>query len=70
MRRSLTLSSLTSFSSEHKTVSYSRKFNSSKKKERHDVSPSEFVIRNILNYSRALAVVQTKETGNMRMIMN
>lgn len=34
------------------------------------VSPSESVIRNILNYSKALSVIKTKETGIFNLVMN
>jgi len=37
---------------------------------REDVSPGETVIRNLLNYSKALAVVKTPETGYIHMLMN
>jgi hypothetical protein len=70
MRKSLTLSSLTSFSPGSKSGHLTRKNASGKRKERHDVSPSEFVIRNILNYSRALTVFQTEEAGIVKMVMN
>jgi hypothetical protein len=33
-------------------------------------SPSEYVIRNILNYSKALAVLKTERTGIINMVMN
>jgi len=70
MRKSITLSSLTPFSPGSKTGSYTRRISSGKRKERRDVSPSESVIRNILNYSMALNVFQTEETGIVRMVMN
>lgn len=34
------------------------------------VSPSDSVIRNILNYSQALAILKTQETGIIRLVMN
>jgi hypothetical protein len=34
------------------------------------ISPSEHVIRNILNYSKALAVLKTERTGTINMVMN
>ena len=34
------------------------------------VSPGESVIRNLLNYSKALAVLKTTETGYINMVMN
>jgi hypothetical protein len=33
-------------------------------------SPGESVIRNLLNYSKALAVVKTEETGILNLVMN
>jgi hypothetical protein len=70
MRKSLTLSSLTPFSSGSKCGSFTRKYSSGKKKEKRDVSPSEYVIRNILNYSLALNVFKTEEAGIVKMVMN
>jgi hypothetical protein len=43
--------------------------NQGKEKE-HMVSPSESVIRNILNYSKTLTVIKTKETGILNLVMN
>jgi hypothetical protein len=40
------------------------------KKERPGVSPSEFAIRNIMNYSRALEVLKTEKGGTVNLIMN
>lgn len=34
------------------------------------VSPSESVIRNLLSYSRSLAVLQTKNSGYIPLVMN
>lgn len=34
------------------------------------ISPDKRIINNILNYSRALSVIQTKEAGNFNLIMN
>lgn len=34
------------------------------------ISPSESVIRNILNYSKTLTVIKTKETGIFNLVMN
>jgi len=33
-------------------------------------SPSESVIKNILNYSRGLSILKTKFTGNVKLILN
>ena len=70
MRRHFTLNSLTSVPSNRKSVSADPKPSPDKKSERHDVSPREFVIRNILNYSLALSVIQTQEAGFVKMVMN
>jgi len=34
------------------------------------ISPDKRIISNILNYSRALTIVQTKSSGNFRLMMN
>ena len=39
-------------------------------RRRNAVSPSESVIRNLLNYSKALAVLKTNETGYINLVMN
>jgi len=70
MRRHLTLNSLTSVPSNRKSVLTDPQPLSKRKSERHDVSPREFVIRNILNYSLALSVIQTQEAGFVKMVMN
>ncbi len=33
-------------------------------------SPSEFIIRNLLSYSKALSVLKTNETGYVNLVMN
>jgi len=43
---------------------------SSNTKTTSGTSPSEYVIRNILNYSKALAVLKTEQTGTINMVMN
>jgi len=70
MRKHFTLDSLTSITSKKKTSTREKKSYSGKKTERYDVSPREFIIRNILNYSMALSVIQTKEAGCVKMMMN
>ncbi|MCF8298947.1 MAG: hypothetical protein K9J13_15470 [Saprospiraceae bacterium] len=35
-----------------------------------DLAPSDFVIRNILNYSKALEMLKTAATGNVGLILN
>jgi hypothetical protein len=70
MRRHLTLNSLTSVPSNRKSVFTDPKPFSKRRSERHDVAPREFVIRNILNYSLALSVIQLREAGCVKMVMN
>jgi hypothetical protein len=41
-----------------------------KRRRRTIVSPSESVIRNLLSYSKALAVLKTTETGYINLVMN
>jgi hypothetical protein len=64
MKRTATFYSLTSFPY---TVNDS---SAGKCRRRKVVSPSESVIRNLLNYSKALAVLKTTETGYINMVMN
>jgi hypothetical protein len=45
-------------------------FSADKKRRRKVVSPSESVIRNLLNYSKALTVLKTAETGYINLVMN
>ncbi len=40
------------------------------RRKRKVVSPSESVIRNLLNYSKALAVISTPKTGFINLVMN
>jgi hypothetical protein len=39
-------------------------------KEKSQISPSEYIIRNLLNYSKALEILKTENTGNVNMVMN
>ena len=64
MKRTATFYSLTSFPSTANDSS------ADKCRRRKVVSPSESVIRNLLNYSKALAVLKTTETGYINMVMN
>ncbi|MCX6266401.1 MAG: hypothetical protein NTW16_03460 [Bacteroidetes bacterium] len=41
-----------------------------RRNNRKVVSPGESVIRNLLNYSKALAVLKTTETGYINLVMN
>ncbi len=64
MKRTATFYSLTSFPlKENDPSAY-------KRRRTGVVSPSESVIRNLLNYSKALAVLKTTETGYINMVMN
>jgi len=39
-------------------------------KNNKNVSPREYVIKNILNYSKSLSTCQTRQTGTMFLVMN
>jgi len=43
---------------------------SEKRRKRNEMHPSESVIRNILNYSKALSVFNTQDTGIINLVMN
>jgi len=64
MKRTATFYSLTSFPSRLNDAS------ADKRRRRKICSPSESVIRNLLNYSKALAVLKTNETGYINLVMN
>jgi hypothetical protein len=64
MKRTATIYSLTSYQSRVSDPSAERRRN------RKVVSPSESVIRNLLNYSKALTVLTTPETGYINLVMN
>jgi len=64
MKRTATFYSLTSFQSKVNDPS------AEKRRSRKVVSPSESVIRNLLNYSKALTVLTTSETGYINLVMN
>ncbi|MFZ4523358.1 MAG: hypothetical protein ACOYNC_16740 [Bacteroidales bacterium] len=64
MKRTATFYSLTSFPSGEIVPSADRR------RRKREVSPSESVIRNLLNYSKALAVLKTNETGYINLVMN
>ena len=64
MKRTATFYALTSIHSEVNNPSADRR------RRRKVVSPSESVIRNLLSYSKALAVLKTTETGYMNLVMN
>ena len=64
MKRHATFYSLNSNTS--KENSFSDKFG----KNRKEISPSDSVIRNRLNYSKALSILTTHDTGIIRLVMN
>ena len=64
MKRTATFYSLTSLQSKVNDPS------DDKRRRRKVVSPSESVIRNLLNYSKALTVLKTTETGYINLVMN
>jgi hypothetical protein len=70
MKKTLTLYSFSSLSSKVRSGARTRKQQLRKKMERNGVSPSEQVIRNLLNYSAALSVLKTRETGFVNLVMN
>ena len=70
MKKTLTLYSHPSLSSHERTGARTRRHQLRKKMERNGVSPSEQVIRNILSYSYALAILKTRETGFINLVMN
>jgi hypothetical protein len=64
MKRTATFYSLTSGQSKSDDLS------AQTKRRRKAVSPGEMVIRNLLNYSKALAVLKTSENGYINLVMN
>jgi hypothetical protein len=70
MKKTLTLYPIPSYSSKTNSGARTRKHMLRKRMERNGVSPSEQVIRNILNYSKALSVLKTRETGFVNLVMN
>jgi len=40
------------------------------RKREKSSSPCESAIRNLLNYSKALSVLETRETGTLNLVMN
>jgi hypothetical protein len=45
-------------------------FSNDFRKNRKKASPSDSVIRNILNYSKALTILNTHDSGIIRLVMN
>lgn len=70
MKKTLTLYSLPSLSSKSNSGARTRRHQLRRKMERCGVSPSEQVIRNLMNYSAALSVFKTRETGFVNLVMN
>ncbi|MEI7661729.1 MAG: hypothetical protein WCK34_06020 [Bacteroidota bacterium] len=64
MKRTATIYSLTNSQSKVNDPSVERRRN------RKVCSPGESVIRNLLNYSKALTVLNTTETGYIHLVMN
>ncbi len=64
MKRHATLFSLNSRNPKENGFSAESRINQKK------VSPSDSVIRNILNYSQALAILKTQDSGTIRLVMN
>jgi len=64
MKRHATFYSLNSRTSKENS------FSDELRKNRNEVSPSDSVVRNILNYSKALTIFATHDTGIIRLVMN
>jgi len=64
MKRYATFYSLNSNTSKEKS------FSNDLRKNSKEVSPSDSVIRNILNYSKALVILNTNGSGIIRLVMN
>lgn len=45
-------------------------FSAEFRKNRKEVSPSDSVIRNLINYSKALTILNTHDSGIIRLVMN
>ena len=39
-------------------------------RKRERTSPCESAIRNLLNYSKALSILETRDTGTLNLVMN
>ena len=63
MRKSATLYSSSTFTSEKKKPIPEDEI-------RKGIPPGEWVIQNILNYSKALSVLKSEKAGYIRMMMN
>jgi len=70
MRKPLTLCTKPSLSNREQTSRVNMKPERGLKMKRNGVSPGEYVIRNLMNYSRSLAILNTKETGIVSVVMN
>jgi len=58
------------FYSLNSNTSKENSFSNDLRKNRKEVSPSDSVIRNILNYSNALVILNTNDSGIIRLVMN
>ncbi|MCK4639357.1 MAG: hypothetical protein KAT33_08055 [Bacteroidales bacterium] len=67
MKKNLTLSDLILYAFRETKFSINKPM---QKIDYLNVSPSERVIKNILNYSRSLSVFKSKITGNINLILN
>ncbi|MBL7110403.1 MAG: hypothetical protein ISS19_00495 [Bacteroidales bacterium] len=52
------------------SVSEGRSSPNEAQKNNKSVSPREYVIRNILNYSKSLSTCETHQTGTIYLVMN
>lgn len=52
------------------SVSDGKSISNDLQKINKSVSPREYVIRNILNYSKSLSTCQTSNTGTLFLVMN
>ena len=65
MKRHTTLYSLNSTKMEQENS-----FSTDLRKNSPTVSPSDTVIRNLINYSKSLVILKTLDTGIIRLVMN
>jgi len=70
MRKPLTLCNKSSLSEPETSFRNNKSPFRATKMKRNSVSPGEIVIRNLMNYSKALSVLNTKETGIVNVVMN
>jgi hypothetical protein len=70
MRKPFTLCTKPSFSDPEQPSRKKQRPERGLTMRRNGVSPGEYVIRNLMNYSKALSVLNTKETGIVNVVMN